>query len=151
MCATPSRRDPHCSASLALTCRIFPSSLYVSVLLQILPTSLTPSGPLCPPHSCRDMAFFFWDTGCLNFLLLIKVSPYFFTLITLKLGTSRSKTLHLDPEITSPHLFLATLLCPTPLGPFYWPVPSHLHPYLKDISAPTVISLSYSPLSPTLP
>lgn len=127
---------------------IFPICFSPSSNSSYVPHALRPS---VPTSFLQGHGFFFWDTGCLNFLLLIKVSPYFFTLITLKLGTSRSKTLHLDPEITSPHLFLATLLCPTPLGPFYWPVPSHLHPYLKDISAPTVISLSYSPPSPTLP
>lgn len=145
----PISAGPRCSASLALTCKIFPSSLYISVL-QILPTSLTPSVPLCPPHSCREKAFFLGHK--LSHLpLLLNVSPYLFTLVTLKLGTSSSKPLHLDPEIASPHLFLAALLCPTPLVPFSWPVPCHLHSYLKDVSAPTVISLSCSPLSPTLP
>ena len=67
----------------------------------------TPSVPLCSSHSPRTLLSF-WDTSCLNFPLLINMSPYFSSLL-LRLGTSSSKPFLLLHSFS----WIFTLLYPT--------------------------------------
>ena len=102
----------------------------------MLRVSLIPSVLLCSPHSPGTLLSF-WHTSCLNFLLLINMSPYFSSLL-LRLGTSSSKPFLLLHSSSS----IFTLLYPTESPSYVCPT-SHSHFYLKDVSAQT---LDFSPL-----
>ena len=121
--------------SLALRCRRHRFSHNVYLLLLVLLFSLIPSVLLCSPHSPGTLLSF-WDTSCLNFLLLINMSPYFSSLL-LRLGTSSSKPFSLLHSSSS----IFTLLYPTESPSYVCPT-AHSHFYLKDVSAQT---LDFSP------
>lgn len=95
--------------------------MFTSYSESLLPPSYPQ--PLCDHLIFAGTLLSFWDISCLNFPPLINTSALFFTLVMLKVGTSSSKPFHLDPETTSPHVFLVSLLCPTPLDPSPWPAP----------------------------